>query len=173
MQLINRLRGIYDKLTKSKKAMTAAAALGIAGMVMILLSGGKEDEKKTEIPVCSEEESVWTDYCSDTERRLEEILSAIDGVGAVEVMITVSSTEEYIYAQAENVSGDKMQNEYVTVKTDKGEEALVRKVNTPVITGVATVCEGGRSDRVKEEIYRTVTAVLGIPSSKVYVTAME
>lgn len=173
MQLINRLREICGNLTRSRKAMTAAAALGIAGMIMILFSGGKEDEKKTEIPVSSAEESVWTDYCADTERRLEEILSAIDGVGAVDVMITVSSTEEYIYAQAENVSGEKMQNEYVTVKTDKGEEALVRKVNTPVITGVAAVCEGGRSDRVKEEVYRTVTAVLGIPSSRVYVTAME
>ncbi|MBQ5332366.1 MAG: hypothetical protein J6K92_03785 [Oscillospiraceae bacterium] len=173
MQIINRLRDIYYKLTKSKKAMTAAAALGIAGMVMILLSGGKEDENQTEIPASTAEESVWTDYCNNTEQRLEEILSAIDGVGAVEVMITVSSTEEYIYAQAENVSGDKIQSEYVTVRTENGEEALVRKVNTPVITGVAAVCEGGRSDRVKEEIYRTVTAVLGIPSSRIYVTAME
>lgn len=173
MDILNKLQETYGRLTKSKKAMTAAAALGIVGMVIILLSGGSKDENQTDTPMETVKESVWTDYCCDMEQRLEEILSAVDGVGEVNVMITVSSTEEYIYAQAENVSGEKKQHEYVTVRTDKGEEALVRKINTPVITGVAVVCEGGRSDRVREEIYRTVTSVLGITSSRVYVAVME
>lgn len=173
MKLLDKLKEIYRRLTGSRKAMTAAAALGIVGMIMILLCGGKEDEIQKESVPEAPEESVWTDYCSDTERRLEELLSAIDGVGEVKVMITVSSTEEYIYAQAESLNGDRKENEYVTVRTEKGEEALLRQVNTPVITGVAAVCEGGRSDKVREEIYRTVTAVLDIPASRIYVTAME
>lgn len=173
MEILNKLKDIYSRFTSSKKAMTVAAAVGIAGMIMILLCGGNEDEIQKESVPETPDESVWTDYCSDTERRLEELLSAIDGVGEVKVMISVSSTEEYIYAQAESVNGDKKENEYVTVRTEKGEEALLKQVNTPVITGVAAVCEGGRSDRVREEIYRTVTAVLGIPSSRIYVTAME
>ena len=59
------------------------------------------------------------------------------------------------------------------MKKDKNEEALVRKINAPSITGVVAVCEGGDSDRVREEIYRTITAALGIPSNRVYVTCME
>lgn len=173
MKILDKLKDFYRRLTGSKKAMTIAAALGIAGMIMILFSGGKEDEIQQENVPEAPEERVWTDYCSDTERRLEELLSAIDGVGEVKVMITVSSTEEYIYAQAESVNGDRKENEYVTVRTEKGEEALLKQVNTPVITGVAAVCEGGRSDKVREEIYRTVTAVLDIPASRIYVTAME
>ncbi|MDY3792973.1 MAG: hypothetical protein SOZ56_10950 [Oscillospiraceae bacterium] len=173
MELLDKLKNIYSRLTSSKKAMTIAAFLGIAGMIMILLSGGKEDEVQKESVPETQEESVWTDYCPQTERRLEELLSTIDGVGEVKVMITVSSTEEYIYAQSESVNGDKKENGYVTVRTEKGEEALLKQVNTPVITGVAAVCEGGRSDRVREEIYRTITAVLDIPPSKIYVTAME
>ncbi|MGN1105941.1 MAG: hypothetical protein ACI4RH_04760 [Huintestinicola sp.] len=173
MKIADKLKELYGRLTGSRKAMTIAAVLGIVGMIMILLSGGKEDEIPKESVPETPEESVWTDYCADTERRLEELLSAIDGVGEVKVMITVSSTEEYIYAQAESVNGDKKENEYVTVRTEKGEEALLKQVNTPVITGVAAVCDGGKSDRVREEIYRTLTAVLDIPPSRIYVTAME
>ena len=173
MKITDKLKELYGRLTGSRKAMTIAAALGIVGMIMILFSGGKEDDIQKESVPEATEESVWTDYCANTERRLEELLSAIDGVGEVKVMITVSSTEEYIYAQAESVNGDKKENEYVTVRTEKGEEALLKQVNTPVITGVAAVCEGGKSDRVREEIYRTVTAVLDISPSRIYVTAME
>lgn len=173
MKIADKLKELYGRLTGSRKAMTIAAVLGIVGMIMILLSGGKEDEIPKESVPETPEESVWTDYCADTERRLEELLSAIDGVGEVKVMITVSSTEEYIYAQAESVNGDKKENEYVTVRTEKGEEALLKQVNTPVITGVAAVCDGGKSDRVREEIYRTLTAVLDISPSRIYVTAME
>ncbi|MGN0638688.1 MAG: hypothetical protein ACI4J0_09990 [Huintestinicola sp.] len=173
MEILDKLKGIYGRLTGSKKVMTVAAVLGIAGMMMILFCGGNEDETQKESVPETPEESIWTDYCPQTERRLEELLSAIDGVGEVKVMITVSSTEEYIYAQAESVNGDKKEHEYVTVRTENGEEALLKQVNTPVITGVAAVCEGGRSDRVREEIYRTLTAVLDIPPSRIYVAAME
>lgn len=173
MNIPDRLKEFYSRLTGSKKAMTAAAAVGIAGMLMILFFGGNENEEPKETIVTEPAANVWTDYCSDTERRLEELLSAIDGVGDVKVMISFSSTEEYIYAQAEKINGEKTENEYVTVRNGNSEEALLRQVNTPAITGVAVVCGGGKSDRVREEIYRTVTAVLGIPAGRIYVAAME
>ena len=173
MNIPDRLKEFYSKLTGSRKAMTAAAAVGIAGMLMILFFGGNENEESKETIVTEPASNVWTDYSSDTERRLEELLSAIDGVGDVKVMISFSSTEEYIYAQAEKINGEKTENEYVTVRNGNSEEALLRQVNTPDITGVAVVCGGGKSDRVREEIYRTVTAVLGIPAGRIYVAAME
>lgn len=173
MNIPDRLKEFYSRLTGSRKTMTAAAAVGIAGMLMILFWGGNENEESKETIVTEPASNVWTDYSSDTERRLEELLSAIDGVGDVKVMISFSSTEEYIYAQAEKINGEKTENEYVTVRNGNSEEALLRQVNTPDITGVAVVCGGGKSDRVREEIYRTVTAVLGIPAGRIYVAAME
>lgn len=91
----------------------------------------------------------------------------------VKVMVTVSSTEEYVYAEAQKLGADREERDYVTVKGSGGEEALVRKINVPVITGVVAVCDGGNSDKVREDVYRAVTAALGIPSNRVYVTAME
>ena len=83
MNIPDRLKEFYSRLTGSKKAMTAAAAVGIAGMLMILFWGGNENEKPKETIVTEPASNVWTDYSSDTEQRLEELLSAIDGVGDV------------------------------------------------------------------------------------------
>ena len=166
------IRELVRKLLSSKKAMTAAAALGIMGMLMILFSGGDKTENTVQTQDVPESAS-WSDYSTQTEERLETILSAIDGVGRVKVMVTVSSTEEYVYAEAEKLGADREERDYVTVKGSGGEEALVRKINVPVITGVVAVCDGGNSDKVREDVYRAVTAALGIPSNRVYVTAME
>ena len=151
------IRELVRKLLSSKKAMTAAAALGIMGMLMILFSGGDKNENTVQTQDVPESAS-WSDYSTQTEERLETILSAIDGVGRVKVMVTVSSTEEYVYAEAEKLGADREERDYVTVKGSGGEEALVRKINVPVITGVVAVCDGGNSDKVREDVYRAVTA---------------
>ena len=44
MNIPDRLKEFYSRLTGSRKAMTAAAAVGIAGMLMILFFGGNENE---------------------------------------------------------------------------------------------------------------------------------
>lgn len=173
MNRFDRIKEIYGSLDRRQRIAALTVLLGISGLTMIILGGGNENEQTEEIPQYSSEENVWTDYCGETERRLEGILAAIDGVGDVDVMITVSSSEEYIYAQAENTDESSKKLEYVTVRTDSGEEALLKKVNSPVITGVAVVCEGGRGDKVREEIYRTVTAILGISPGRIYVAPME
>ena len=171
--MTEKIKELYTRLISSRKAMTAAAALGILGMLMILFGGGEKKIEETEEDIRSQTGTDWSGYCRETEERLENILSAIDGVGEVRVMVTVSSTEEYIYAEAEKISSDKAEREIAAVKADKGEEALVKKVNVPQITGVVAVCSGGNSDRVREDVYRAVTAALGISSSRVYVAAME
>ncbi len=165
--IIERLRLI----TGSRRTMTAAAALGILGMIMILFSGGNSENE--EAAENTAEFSAWTDYCSETEMRLEGILSTIDGVGKTKVMVTTGSSEEYIYAVGESASGGREEYEHVILKKGSSEEALVETVRTPVITGVIVVCEGGASDRVCEDVYRAVTASLGIPSTKVHVAQMK
>jgi len=166
------VRELGRKFLSSKKAVTAAAVLGALGMLMILFSGGDNSESNLQTNEASGSTS-WSDYTVQTEERLEALLSSIDGVGRVKVMVTVGSTEEYVYAEAVKQASDKEEREYATVKITGGEEALVKKINVPVITGVVAVCDGGGSDKVREDVYRAVTSALGIPSNRVYVTAME
>lgn len=171
--MTEKIKELYKRLFSSKRAMIAAAALGLIGMLMILFGGGEKEIEKKEDTLCEVQTSDRNGYCREIEERLEDILSAIDGVGEVKVMVTVGSTEEYIYAEAEKTDSDRYEREIAAVKGDNGEEALVKKVNVPEITGVVAVCVGGKSDRVREDVYRAVTAALGIPSSRVYVAAME
>ena len=63
------IRELVRKLLSSKKAMTAAAALGIMGMLMILFSGGDKNENTVQTQDVPESAS-WSDYSTQTEERL-------------------------------------------------------------------------------------------------------
>jgi stage III sporulation protein AG len=49
----------------------------------------------------------------------------------------------------------------------------VKKIQTPEISGVVIVCEGGGKSKVCEKIYRAVSTALGIPTTKIYVAEMK
>lgn len=151
--------------------------LGIAGVILLVLSelipSGDSSKKETEQPEltavsCSE-------YEKEVERRLEGILSQINGAGKVSVMVTLESTVESVYAQQGKQSADSKisENEYVIIKTDDGEGGILLKTTQPEIRGVAVVCSGGGSAVVRRDITDTVTAVLGISAARVNITAMK
>lgn len=171
---VSRIKNTLSSVSAEKKTW-AAVLLGITGILLIFFSGG--DDEKNDAPVISEgnagETAELQEYNAYQEKRLEDILSAIDGVGQVRVMITLDSTEEYIYAESEDIDNERKESEYVIIKNQDGEEALVKKIMYPEITGVVVVCDGGGSDRVRERIYNAVTAVMGITSDKIYVAKME
>ncbi len=161
-----KLRG----LSANKRAVTAAAAAGIAGMILILMSGGNADENRDNTAERSGENICTEQYKLRTEQQLEELLSAIDGVGKADVMIMLSGSEEYSYAVSITADEDRSETEYVTVRGSSGEEPVLTNIKAPVITGVAVVCTGGDSDIVKEKVYNAVTSLTGLSSTSVYVT---
>lgn len=159
------------KLLMKKGTLTAAAAIGLAGMLMIMLAGmGGTDGSEHESALTSESCLSDSDtYRQQLEAQLEEVLSQIKGVGRTDVMITLSSSEEYIYAEESTVSGDKRQTEYVIA--DKN--GLITGINTPSISGAVIVCEGGGNTQVCEKVYKAASVVLGIPTNKICVAKMK
>ena len=165
---------LKEKIGK-EKLLRIALISGVAGMIIILVSDfvpfDESDNRK----------AGYTDislYKEETENEIEEILSKIQGVGRVEVMITFSGTEEYIFAEEIKASksdkfSSQMQNEFVLIEKNGEKEALVSKVNNPEISGVVVVCDGGYSDKVCESVYKTVSTVLGIPTKNIYVTKLK
>ncbi|MDE6592387.1 MAG: hypothetical protein K2K57_04905 [Oscillospiraceae bacterium] len=163
---------LFSRLKDSKRGLYLCAGLGLCAMLMILLGdGGKEEVSEVTDSELSEEALSEEDFIRRTEDELEGILCAIDGVGDTKVMVTAKGSREYVYA--ENESERKEERDHVILKNGSKEEALVKTVNAPKITGVVVVCEGGGSDRVKEEVVRAVTAALGIPSGSVHVSKMK
>lgn len=166
----------FDKLRSipREKLVKLILPIGILGMLLILLSDF--------IPQSSAKNSAESAfdialYQQDAERRLNDILSDIDGVGRVEIMLTLSGNESYDYAQeykrSSTESTEQDENKYVLIDSGGKKEALVRTVENPTVSGIVIVCEGGDNSRVCERVYSAVSTAFDIPTSKIYVTKLK
>lgn len=181
---MNNISEKLKKLFSDGRYTKAIVILGICGMFLIMISEFIPDtdkSAKTANQADSDIEYSTEAYVDRTEKRLKDILQQIDGVGKSEIMVTVSCTEEYIYAE-ENSSdfssdGQKTsssnENRYVFIGNNSDKNALVRKIVTPQISGVIIVCEGGDKSSVSERVYEAVSTALDIPSVKIYVAGIK
>ena len=97
-------------------------------------------------------------YVSGLEKRLENILTEMDGVGNVRVMITVSSGIKTIPHYKEDGS----------VLTSGGKP-IVEKEEFPTPIGVVVVSDGADSYLVKSQIIAATVSLLGIKADRVQV----
>ena len=189
------------RLTESKRSLLALfktrrtniiLCLGIGGIILIMLSvllpSGFATTKKNPdvgVSVTSEE------YASQMEDKLTGIIGKIEGVGKCEVMVTLESGVEYIYAVEEtmninetnNFEGEEVkkqsqqnniQQKYIVVDAGSGKkEALLKTGKPPAIQGVVVVCEGAGSAVVQERVTQAITTALGISYGKVCVTKIS
>ena len=88
-------------------------------------------------------------YAEETERRLLEIVSRIDGVGEAEIYLTMDNAGESVY----------MKN------SDKKTLSI-----EPRVRGVVVVCEGGDDPVVVSHVLEAVTKSLCISADKVCIT---
>ena len=107
----------------------------LIGIAPMLKTGGGKPKAQQE-PVPSAEE-----YAAALERRLEGILGKIDGVGEVEVMITVKSGYTYTYAMTEKVNSDvseeyKSDDQRKTQQKNTTEQSyvMVEDGDSPLVT---------------------------------------
>lgn len=156
------------------KQLLAVVILGLSGIVALAVSGFLDSKEQTEA------QTAVTPAAADKatlEAELEDLLGQIEGVGRVRVMVTMENNGEQVMARNSESSGEndeagkswKENSEYAVVN---GKTVLL-KTTEPTVRGVAVVCEGGDSPRVKERVSTTVTAVLGIRSNRVSVVCME
>lgn len=182
------IKKILPNISADKKR-AVIVALGIAGIVLIFASNFIHTESSnTEENVSQESEPLTVEsYRKQLEEELTRIVSAIDGAGKVEILITMDSTIEDVYILEKNVSEKsvsnsdetaaeneneyKEENEYVIIKgKDGSEQTVLQKQVMPKIRGVLVVCDGGGNSATREKITRAVSSVLNISSGKVYVT---
>lgn len=163
------------ELAKKPFFLKAAVAAGLLMIILILVSDFKGEEKKersdADVNVLSFSSAEF--YADETEKRLCETLTEIEGVGKAKVMLTITSTEEYVYAESIKSGASQTENSYVIIDKGSQKEALVKKINNPAISGVLIVCEGGDDPKVCERIYNAVSTALNIPTNKIYVAEMK
>lgn len=171
--------GKLGELLGSKNSAIAVTALGTAGLLLILISSFLPDKKQQapQTPEPSAATSQPESYCRETEERLCDFLRRIEGAGDVEVYLTVGTGERYVYAAEGRKSSQDNKTEeekkYVMTGGSGQREPLIETVQTPAITGAVIACTGCGDPAVEERIYRAVSAALGIPTGKIYVTKMK
>ena len=172
---MKKLPKFSEKLKKDKKLLLTVAA-GILGIVFIVISEfiPKSSYKKAETG--EQNKNSVSSYEETLEKRLESIISSVDGAGRVQVMVTLDTSEQTQYAKDEkenSKSGDKSseksyEKKYVLTDDDGG---VVLKTTEPEVRGVIVVCDGGAA--VKNGITSAVRAALSVDSNKITVLKMK
>ncbi|WP_375295493.1 stage III sporulation protein AG [Paenibacillus doosanensis] len=132
----------------------------------------------------SKERTAFREYEDAYESQLKEILSKIVGVGDVEVLITIDSTEEVAVErntkESQQVTDEKDQHgatrhvtdvtrsgEVVLYEVSNGKQPLVLKYIKPKIRGVLVVARGAENLTVKKMITEAVERGLDVPANKI------
>lgn len=167
------------QINLSKKNIILMVLVLCAGFVLLI--GEFVNKDKTEQVTVENTPVYAAQYTKETEKKLEDILSRVSGAGSVQVMLTLESCYENVYAKGYNSKSEmddlkqekEESEEYIIVKNgSNNEECLVIKVYEPTIKGVAIIAEGADDVNVKRAITETVCALFDISSAKVSVEKM-
>ncbi len=135
----------WNELLRSKKFLRAAVIVGIAAILLIMLTswidfGALQKTQSAE------------EYADALRIQLHDIVSQIDGVGEVQVFLTMDNSGENVYLNNSDT------------KTKSIE---------PTVRGVVIVCEGGDDPIVVSRVLGAVTRSLSVSSDKVYITKLD
>ncbi|MCM1117784.1 MAG: stage III sporulation protein AG [bacterium] len=179
----------------------------LAGVLLVVIalpadrSGGRQEDSTQRQVANSRDEAAYKSDAEDTgfedleeyaaylERRLESMLSNINGVGTVQVMITLKTTQELVLekdrqTQSSNTTeednqgghryvGQVNQSESTVYHSSGNNEPYVVKTLLPQIEGVVVVAQGAGTGNINRSITDVVLALFDVEIHKVKVVKME
>jgi len=131
-----------ERFGKNKKLRTAIIILLIAAAVLLIAS--------EMIKTASEnaQTETYSEYTQELEHKVSDLLSRVDGVGRIEVVITLQANA------GSNTSA-------------------VTTVAQSDIRGVVILCDGGDDIAIVAKITEIVSAALNIGYNQIYITKMS
>ena len=139
----------------------------LAGLVLLLFSGGENRDQEES----GAEPSAFD--LTDTEHRLAETLSRIDGAGEVTVMLTVRDGTRRVLAQNRqqgDPSGEERTETVVVSRGGGSQETVTVQEVYPGYQGAVLVCAGGDDPRVRLELTQAVSALTGLGADKIAIS---
>ena len=160
---------MMEKLKDILNKYRFAVLVALAGVVLMLLPAGKQE---TEAADTAGEEMSFS--LEETERRMAEVLSAMDGVGRVQVMLTLKSGSSLQLAENRSTSlrdtEDRQDRDVVTLNRGSGyEDVVVTEQTYPVYQGAVVVCQGAGDSSVHLAVIQAVSVLTGLGSDKITV----
>lgn len=140
----------------------------ILGLLLMLLPGKEEPELQEEIQ--TQETSM--------QEHLQQILSQIEGAGAVSVLLSEAQGSRTIYQTdvESNANGDSTALDEKTViitDSDRNEAGLILRKDPPVYLGAVIVCQGADRAQVKLAIVEAVRCATGLGANQISVVKMK
>ena len=156
------IKGIIEGLKKKGKLWIIL--LGAVAGVVLLLMGGGGGENVTEL---QSGEASLAKYAEETEKKIHDICSKVDGVSSVSVAVSFESGFEYVYAKNDG------RGDLLVIGSGSSESAVKVTEKTPVIGGIGIVCRGGGDPRVQKKLLDLLSAAFGVSSDKIYITEAQ
>jgi len=175
-------------LLKNKKVLLILGGVGVLlllnPLTLIQSQSPGITPKQAESVVVNTEQSALNQYESMYEQKLEEILNTVKGISDVQVMVTIDSSEEMVFAQNtqenEQTQGETdtkggkrdvtqidKQGNIVMVKQNGREEPVVIKTIKPKIRGVVVAAQGVEQVRAQALITEAVQRALDVPPHRI------
>lgn len=154
----------WSELWKKYKFILLVVLVGVILMLLPVSSGAKDkaaDDSQTPLETFDLEA---------TEQRMAAILGKIDGVGKLQLMLTLQSGTRLTLAEDTQRDSGRTTRETVTVNRGSGsQEVVVTDRYYPVYQGAVVVCQGADSSTVRLAVTETVQALTGLPSDRIQV----
>lgn len=148
-------------MIKSKKRIFYISLVAIVGVVLIILGSinleGDNNEEKLDV----------SSYTKELENKIEAFLLTVDGINKANVIITLDSSNEKVYAQNQSTY------DFLTINTDGSESPVYITEIYPTIRGIAISCTNGESDQVKMKITKLISAYLGISANRIEIVGIK
>lgn len=174
------------QILQSKKAVPIIAVIGLIGIFIIFL-GDMLPKNKTETPKSTQTTFEDDEYLKNLKLDIEQLVLSITGEEEAQVVITLETGTEYVYATEKNIdtgikenkqsegnynneTSDKTQESYIIINNGTGEQPLIISTISPKIRGVSIVCASGFSEEVCSEIKNAIAILCNISEKKISVS---
>lgn len=182
---MDRLAGLTGKLNK-KKRTDLVVLLGVCGVLLLALPELLPQNQQKSTQTMAQSQTDNSTYELQLEERLTSLLSQMEGVGRVQVMLTLETGETSVYAQTERTtassnkttegqqtSQESFENDYVIVDGSDGEQALVNRTELPQIRGVVILCDGGEDASISRRVTEAASVLLGVSTNRICVNQLS
>lgn len=176
-------RKLWEKISKWKK--TDWLILILVGVLLMVIaiptadSGEQEGTREQEdLETAGDadshgEEDSRKEYRLALEQELSELLSRMEGVGKVEVMITLENSGQKQLDKNVESSDSSYSSETVIYENDDGEAPYIVDSYMPNVAGVVVVAQGGENPVVASRILDAVQSLFGLEAHKITIVKMS
>lgn len=149
----------------------------ISGVLLLLISYGNvfreenpEGDSRTPVQTAGSAEDRQDAYREQMEKRVESILEHVEGVGAVEAMLTLKASGQKVTLKDNVENAGRNEEKSVLIEDENKNTApyIVQEVE-PEVEGIVIVCAGGDSPTIQREIIAAISALFPVESHKIKV----